>query len=170
MKMLFLKRHKDALTYLFLGLILFILYLFQNVQSLPSPLGLIPAIVVVYVAVCGSVMGEYVGCIMGFMGGLLCDTSATSSYCFNLVVLTALGIACGLLGTRLFTRRFVCTLTLSFLALLVYFSLQWLVVGVIFGNEGFYYLLRYSLPSVLYSLLYVLPIYPLISIIDKRNS
>ncbi|MBR2152598.1 MAG: hypothetical protein IJ944_04865 [Clostridia bacterium] len=170
MKVLFLKRHKNALTYLFLGLILFILYLYQNVNTLPSPLGLIPAIVVVYVAVCGSIMGEYVGCVMGFMGGLLCDVSAPLSYCFNLVVLTAIGIACGFLGTRLFTRRFVCTLTLSFLALVVYFILQWLVVGVIFGNEGFYYLLRYSLPSVLYSLLYVLPVYPLVSIINKRIS
>ena len=170
MKILFSKRHKDALTYLFLGLILFILYLFQNVNSLPAPFGLIPAIVVVYVAVCGSVMGEYVGSVMGFLGGLLCDTSAPSSYCFNLIVLTALGIACGLLGTRLFTKRFVCTLALSFLALLMYFVLQWFVVGVIFGNEGFYYLLRYSLPSVLYSVLYVLPVYPLISIINKRNS
>ncbi len=170
MKTVFFNRHKNALTYLFLGLILFILYLFQNVNSLPSPLGLIPAVVVVYVAVCGSVLGEYVGCIMGFVGGLLCDTSAPSSYCFNLVILTALGIVCGLLGTRLFTKRFVCTLTLSFLALLTYFILQWLIVGVIFGNEGFYYLLRYSLPSVLYSLLYVLPVYPLISAINKRNS
>ncbi len=168
--LIIIKRHKNALTYLFLGLILFILYLFQNTNTLPSPLGLIPAIVVVYVAICGSVMGEYIGCVIGLVGGLLCDAAAPSSYCFNLVVLTALGIACGFLGTRLFTKRLICTLTLTFLALLLYFILKWLIVGVIFGNEGFYYLTRYALPSVLYSLLYLFPIYPMITIINKRNS
>ena len=170
MKTVLLKRHKDALTYVFLGLILFILYLFQNVNTFPAPFGLIPAIVVVYVAVCGSVMGEYIGCVMGLIGGLLCDAATPSSYCFNLVILTTLGIVCGFLGTRLFTKRFICTLTLSFLTLLAYFLLRWLIVGVIFGNEGFYYLVRYALPSVLYSLIYALPIYPLITLINKRNS
>ncbi len=170
MKTSFFKNHKNALTYLYLGLILFILYLFQSVNTLPSPFGLVPAITIVFVAVCASVFGEYVGCIMGLLGGLLCDTAGPSSYCFNLIVLTALGIMCGLLSTRFFTRRFVCTLAMSALVLLIYFILHWLVIRVIIGNDGFYYLYRYALPSVVYSVIYVFPIYPAVALLNKRNS
>lgn len=166
----FFKKHKNALTYLYLGLILFILYLFQSTNTLPTPYGLIPAILVVYVAVCASVFGEYTGCVMGFMGGLLCDTAGPSSYCFNLIILTAIGIGCGLLSTRLFTKRFICTLVLSVIALVFYFIMHWLILGVIFGEDGFYYLVRFSLPSILYSLIYVFPIYPIASLLNKRNS
>jgi len=170
MKTSLFKNRTNALTYVYLGLILFILYLFQCVNTFPSPFGLIPAVVVVFVAVSGSVFGEYVGCIMGFIGGLLCDTAGPSSYCFNLVVLTALGVACGLLSTRLFTKRFTSTLVTSGLTLLVYFVLHWLVLGVIFGNDGFYYLIRYSVPSTFYSALYVFPVYPAVALLNKRNA
>lgn len=164
------KKNKNLLTYISLGVLLFIIYLFQSVGAIPHIFGLIPAVTVIYTVVCASVCGEYIGCIIGLVGGLFCDAGAPNSYCFNLIVLTALGITCGLLSAHLFTKRFLSVLFLSAVSVTVYFILHWLIIQLILGNDNMYYLIRYSLPSVLYSILFIFPIYPLVKIISKRNA
>ena len=169
MKIGIFKRNRNLITYILLGVCTLILYLFESVHAFPAFWGVFPAVTLVFVSLCGSVCGEYIGCVIGLIGGILCDVGASSSFCFNLIVITLIGTVCGLLSSQLFTKRFISSLLLTLSSLVFYFLIHWLIYKVIAGCEGFSYLWHFSLPLVIHSFIYSIPLYFVVKFISKRK-
>ena len=99
--------------------------------------------------------------IVGFLVGACADSVANGSYCFNTVMLMLIATAVCLLANTLFNKNIHAILVMSLLFTVFYFSTNWLVFGF-FGNTpqlSMKLLLGYSLPSAIYTAVFILPFY-----------
>ena len=163
------KRTKQYAQYILLALLLL---LFWGVQSAPQTLlsfgAVRPVLLAAMVAVVGVVYGEMTGGIFGFFSGVLMDAYTTPSVGFHVVVLTALGMACGLMVKHLFMNNTLSALVTVLAASLVYFTLYWLLFKVILGgNGGMGYFFRFSLPATGYTAVCGWILLPLIRLIRR---
>ena len=138
-----------------------------SVQSAPDGIltvwGISPVLLVSLIACIGMIYGEMIGGVFGLAAGLLMDVYTTPCVGFHIVVLTAVGIGCGLIIRHLFMNNLLASFTLILGVCLVYFVLYWLLFKVILGGGGgWVYLYRFSLSGTVYSAVFGGLFYPLL--------
>lgn len=120
-----------------------------------SPYLFVPLVVAV-----AMYYGEITGMFFGLFVGLLADTAATSSYCFNTIFFSFAGFAVGILVAYLFNFNFQASLALSVLASFLYFGIKWLIFFVFPDVQGkIYFLFQHALPSAFYTSVFIIPLF-----------
>lgn len=152
------------------GLFLLVLVLLQSVPGLiPSVGGALPVLVLPFVVTVGVFERELAGAAFGLAAGLLMDLFSPHVGGFNAVSLMIIGCVCGLFVSYLLTVTLRSALLLFCGASVLYFTSQWLIYYVFKGYERpFYYLYQYQLPSFLYTLLFLIPIYYFVRMLWRR--
>ncbi len=98
----------------------------------------------------GFYFGCYTGALLGFVSGVLTDVYS-APLCYNTVVLTLLGFACGLITMYLFNRNLAAVCVLSPSVSFLYFFVKWLVIYAFSDPVPGFVLLHYTLPSFIYT-------------------
>jgi len=163
-----------------LGVLLFLVAMAQNVPWLPGlfgawPLPLIP------LAVCIAVLDQEIpGILFGAAAGILWDFSS-AGVSWHALYLTAIAFACAMLMRYVLNRNPLTIALLMFLFNVLYLLLRWLFDHALpyfnrshapsrpFGDTALI-LLRYSLPSLAYTMALAPLCYCLALLIVKRTS
>lgn len=98
----------------------------------------------------GFYFGEYAGAVYGLMMGALTDVYSSTLF-YNAVALTVVGFAAGLLIARLFNRNLAAASVISSGASAVYFFIKWLVLYAFTDPVPMFVLVRFTLPSLVYT-------------------
>ena len=110
--------------------------------------------------------------LTGLACGIFMDSCALGSFCFNAIALMLIGLFVSLASNNLFNKNIFAAAVLSLITAAVYFILLWLVFHT--NDESFsdslIYLLKYALPSAIYTALFILPFYYLFRYFNKRVS
>lgn len=154
-------RYPSYLHYVILGVILLVLFLWQSAPGQGLTLfGVRPLPAVMLVALIGIVYGEFAGGLFGLIAGLLMDMYTTPSVCFNVVLLTALGMICGLAIQHLLIPNFYAHLVLTLGCCFVYYLFYFIVIQWLLGEGTWYYFFRFSLPATVYTWAVGMILYP----------
>ena len=88
------------------------------------------------------------------------------------IALLIIGTAACLAANRLFNKNIRATVVLSLLVAVIYFFAQWITFNSIghSAKEGLEYLFRYSLPSAIYTSVFVIPFYFIFKHFDKLKN
>ncbi len=112
--------------------------------------------------------GEWWGFTAGILSGIFADAVTNGSYCFNAVILLLVGLLSGVLLRKYLNRNIFSAVALSGISSGIYFFLKGLFfIGDYGALQGAEYLLLHSLPSAVYSALFIIPFYFLGKLIKK---
>lgn len=109
---------------------------------------------------------------VGLACGIFMDACALGSYCFNAIILLLIGAFVSLTSSNLFNKNIRSAVVLSLTTSTIYFVMLWLVFhtdGVTL-TDSLLYLLKYALPSAIYTALFIIPFYYLLRHFNKRVS
>jgi rod shape-determining protein MreD len=115
----------------------------------------------------GFYFGGLTGAVFGFVSGILLDVFS-STLCYNTVCMTLIGFVCGMLMNYLFNRNLAAAIVMNFSAAIIYFVVKWLIFYAFFDPLPSFVLLRYTLPSAIYTAVCGIVIYFIIFPILKR--
>lgn len=108
--------------------------------------------------------GEFIGGIFGLLAGMLADLGSYNIFGFNTLLLLVSCCAIGLLIIYLMKNSKINAVILSFSVLLLRGFLEYFFVYLIWNYENSWKILLYRiLPTIIYSLVFVVPIYILFS-------
>lgn len=158
-----MRSEKRVTPFILLGVLVLLCWLLQSAPGGFLPLFHVsPVLLPILVAAIGMAYGETVGALYGLAAGVLMDLYTIPSLGFHAVLLTAVGIVCGLAVKHFLMQHLAAALVLAGTVAVAYFVLYWLVFKVIAGGGGaLYYLVRFSLPAAVYSGLWGLVFCPL---------
>ena len=104
--------------------------------------------------------GEITAMFYGLGIGLLADTVASGSYCFNTLFLCFAGLVVGVLSEYVFNRNLQAAAALSVITAFIYFGLKWVFFFFFPDVQGkMFFLLQYCLPSAFFTSVLIVPIY-----------
>lgn len=108
----------------------------------------------------------------GLFTGILMDSVAAGAASFNAVLLAVIALCTSLVVRYFFNNNIRSALTLSFTGSLVYFIVKWVMFfafkETVQGN--FIYLLKFALPAVLYTNIFIFPFYYLQKALYNRRT
>lgn len=165
-----LTRSNAYLRYTVLGLLALAVYFFQTTPHLLpaiggfSPLPLVPLVIVV-------AMREYegAGAVFGLACGLLMDVTGTSMAGLYSILLLLVGFACSTLIQSLLNDTLRTALLLGSVGTLLVCTVHWVVTCVVAGlPKAFGFLLHQYLPILLYTMVFLIPLYYLVGWIKRR--
>ncbi len=102
---------------------------------------------VALVAAVGMNYGPFLGGIFGAITGLFLDVYTVPSVGFHLVVITLLGLGCGLAVNHLLLQNRYARFVLCLVSALFYNTAYFVVLKWILGGHDITYFFRYSLPT-----------------------
>lgn len=143
-----------------LALLIFCSHILQNVLSFPPEIFGVRCWLLISLTVCiGMFERESAGLMLGLFAGLLWDVVSGHGDGFNTLFLMVIGAVCGLLINLWMRNNLLTALLLSGGAHVLYILL-YMVFFILAGGvqDAGFLLLRYYLPTCLYSLL-LTPIY-----------
>ncbi len=107
--------------------------------------------------------------VCGLILGACADSVASGSYCFNTIALLVIGTAACLCANNLFNKNIRAAIVLSFVFSVLYFFAQWVTFHAIgyTSRAALQYLFSYSLPSAIYTSLFIIPFYLIFKHFDK---
>lgn len=115
---------------------------------------------------------ELPAALTGMLVGIFMDAFSSSCSYFHTILFFIIGGTVSVLVHYLLNNNFRSGIMLSLVATLLYFILRWLFFHAfkedIVNSTG--YLMRYALPSVIYTNLFIVPFYFFQSFINKRKS
>lgn len=105
----------------------------------------------------------------GFVSGAFLDSVAGSTYCFNTIVFMLIGVFVSLVANNLFNKNIFAAAVLSLITSGAYYLLLWLCFHCIGASaeNSIGYLLRYALPSAVYTAVFIFPFYFLYKYFNK---
>lgn len=109
-----------------------------------------------------SVFGSvYSAAVWGFITGACLDSITSGSYCFNSIILVLIAVAANLCANNLFNKNIRSAAVLTLLASVFYFVIKWIFFFAIGSsiNQSMVYLLKYALPSAVYSAIFAFPFF-----------
>ena len=97
----------------------------------------------------------------GLICGIVLDSVTLGSYCFNAVCLMLLAVLAHLLTERVFNRNLKATVFLCLLISIIYYMFYWLffIAFSLSFSSNLEYLLKFALPSSIYTAFTVIPFY-----------
>lgn len=154
------QRYANTLYY-WLGLIFFILLIFQRMPFLSLKIGnAYPIVVFPAILLLSCFLGEWVGFWFGLFSGLLLDTLAGRSPVFNTVAFVVLAVGAGLVYHYVLNKNLPAVLLGNFGFCLVYYFAKWFFLYCIGpGGDSGGILFFYFLPSAIYTALWTIPFY-----------
>lgn len=107
--------------------------------------------------------------VLGLILGACADSVASESYCFNTIALLVIGTAACLCANNLFNKNIRATVVLSFVFSVIYYFAQWITFHAIgyTSRAALEYLFSFSLPSAIYTSLFIIPFYFIFRYFDK---
>lgn len=108
----------------------------------------------------------------GLICGIVLDSVTVGSYCFNAVCLMLLAVLANLLAERVFNRNLKATVFLCLLISIIYYLFYWLffIAFSLSFSGNMEYLLKFALPSSIYTALTVIPFYFLFNYFNKKKT
>lgn len=141
------------------GIIAFIIYIFHYTDLLDisvyhaSPLILLPITVGV-----AMFYDELTGLIFGLCCG--CAMDAVTGGIYNTLFFMLMGFIVSLLSQRIFNKNLPGAITLTSISTLIYYGLLWFIDYLLPDVQGkVYILLWHYFPSVIYTVLFIIPFY-----------
>ena len=126
----------------------------QNTPGLlPEPFGAHQLAVTVMVVCIAMFERETAGMLLGLLAGVVLDVTGGTQG-INAILLTVVGLVCGMLVNNMIRNNIVTALIFSALALLVHTFVYWIVFVAAAGVHGGRLLLTFCLPSVLYTVIF----------------
>lgn len=110
--------------------------------------------------------------IAGMFCGIIMDSSANNSYCFNAIVLLLIGTFVSVSSNTLFNKNLPSATVISLICSTIYYLLQWAIFHTFTEGikNGLAFLLQISLPSAVLTALFIFPFYFLYKYIDKLKN
>lgn len=98
---------------------------------------------------------------VGFLIGVLMDSSASGAVCFNTAALMISAAMVSVFAERLFNRNIRSAILLCVFVSLIYFLMRWAIFYAFLeeARDNLTYLLSYAFPSVLYTNIFIFPFY-----------
>lgn len=158
-----------AILQLLMFILLFLLH-FSGVLAINS-LHATPLIVLPFMIAFCMFSQELPAALTGMTVGIFMDAFSSVDSYFHTVLFFIIGCTVSVLVHYLLNNNFRTSIVLSLVATLLYFTLRCLFFyssGGMVNSTG--YLMRYALPSVIYTNLFIVPFYFLQSYINKRKS
>ena len=154
-----------------LALIILLISVLQNTDGFFPQIFGIRALILIPAVVCISMFERDIyGMLLGLFAGMLWDVFASGAS-FNALFLLSVGFICGTLINTIMRNNIVTALILSTAAILFYIILYWVFNYVLTGfDSAAYMLLRYYLPSVLYTAVFTPIMFIIIRNVEKRFS
>ena len=105
--------------------------------------------------------GELGGVLAGTALGIVLDSVSATPTGFNTVTLIVISFSGTLISHYLFNRNLKSAIALCLICATAYFVARWLVCFAFAGDtEGsFYYLIRYAVPSAVYTTVFIIPFF-----------
>ncbi len=152
---------KQGYNYLALGILGFILYVIQYSGLLPSIGGCYPVLLLPLVIIGGAFFGAVPGIVIGAIVGTAMDIYTGDSPSFNLLIMSIIGCAIGLMITYLLNHNWPAITILTIGTSLFYFFVRWLWFYSSTGGFASYYL-SIGVPSAIYTSVLCFPVYFLV--------
>ncbi len=154
-----------------LALILLLTSVLQNTDGFFPQLFGVRALLLIPAVVCISMFERDIyGMLLGLFAGALWDVFASGAS-FNALFLLTVGFICGTLINTIMRNNVVTAGILSVAAILFYVIVYWLFNYVFAGlDSAAFMLLRYYLPSVVYTALFIPLTFIIIRNIEKHFS
>ncbi len=165
------QRKKLITRRLCLALILLLLSVLQNTDGFFPQIFGVRALILIPAVVCMAMYERDIwGMLLGLFAGALWDITASGAS-FNALYLLTVGFVCGTLINTIMRNNVVTAMILSTLATLIYNIGYWAVsfVGGGMDNSGFI-LVRYYLPSILYTMLFIPLTFITVRAVEKKFS
>ncbi len=154
-----------------LALILLLLSVLQNTDGLFPQIFGVRALLLIPAVVCVAMFERDIfGMIFGLFAGALWDVfSSGASY--NALFLLSVGFICGTLINTIMRNNVVTAGILSFTAITLYTLVYWLFHFVFGGlDSAAYMLLRYYLPGIFYTALFIPFMFIIVRSVEKHFS
>lgn len=153
-------------------LIFFVSMLFYYTGVLPLTIKCITPLLILPILTAFSIFNTpVVSAVAGLFCGVFMDANALDSYCFNAIVLVIIGAFVTVSSNNLFNKNIFAAMVLSLITAVFYFTLQWVVFETnnITIKDSLIYLLKYALPSAVYSAVFIIPFYYLYRYFERRK-
>lgn len=163
---------KIKIPFVLIAHILFIVivYILQSMVFTYIPIGgVYPVLLPIAVVGIATFEGSSRGGGYGLLAGMLCDVSFNQPVSVMTVVLTAVGIVVGVLSETIMARGFP-TYFLCCAGVLVLTSFISMFSLVFFANVEFSALIRTGVMQAFYSIIFSLPIYPVVRTLGRKVS
>ncbi len=148
-------------VYCVLGLNCFFLFILQRTPGLSfkigtaTPILLIPMIVAV-----ACFLREWAGFLFGLVCGIALDVFVGGSRCFHTVALLLIGALAGLLYHYFFNRNIKSAIIGGVCFSFAFCLARWIYLCLAQGDSSaFLMLIRYEIPSALYTSLFIVPFF-----------
>ncbi len=149
-----------ALKFISYFSVIFIIFILQNTPHFLEIWGVKPNAIYVAAAVTAMYEGEFAGGIVGMITGMLCDYSSYPIHGFNAMLLLICCTAIGLAVIYFMKNNKLNAFTFSAAVLSLRGFLEYYFVYAIWKYEKSEIILyRHIIPTILYSLLFVIPIF-----------
>lgn len=165
----YIEKYHSHLYYL-LAILCFGLFILQRINGLSLKIGnAFPVLLVPAVIMIACFLREWTGFLAGLLSGIALDTVTNGTTCFNTITLMLLGVSAGLIFRLLMNRNIKSALIIGFLGCLVYFVAKWFFLDVLSGDaSAMQLLLRYHLPSALYTAVFTVPFFFFVRKLTKK--
>lgn len=166
---MFKEQKHSYIYYSAIGLMLSAVYFIQTSTGLiPELFGVLPNPAFVLLIVFAMFGGEWAGIVAGLALGIATDVISAAPDGFNSLLMMLVGFVSAVLSVYLFNRRLPAAMLLCAICCAVYYTALWAVRVLPDGYDGAWlYLLRYSLPSALYSWLFIFPFWGIVSAVSR---
>lgn len=154
-----------------LGLNCFFLLILQRAPGLSLTIGTAtPALLVAMVVVIACFLKEWTGFLFGLVCGIGLDVFSSGSRSFNTVCLLIIGAFAGILYHYFFNRNIKSVIIGGTIFSFIYFILRWFYLCLLEGDSSaLLMLVRYDLPSALYTSFFAIPLFYYIRWLVKRH-
>ena len=158
-------------VYLGIAVLYFFIFIFSRIPGLSLTLFGITPILLIPALIAGAMFfKETFSLIMGIYVGVLLDSTTATGF-FNTAVFTVIGLAAGILASHLLNQNIRAAALLSLIMSFVYYFAKWFFY-ILIGNEPqkLEYLFQISIPSCIYTAIFIIPFYYLFKFIYKKFS
>lgn len=161
--------NRNVIKYLLLSLLFLLLFLLQFTPGFFPKFGRVSAYLIVPAIVSIALFErETVGTIFGLVGGMMWDFVSAEIDGFHALILMATGCICGLLIDYLMRNNLFSGFFVTLAATFAHIFFYWFFFIAMRGYAGSWYALGcIYLPSVLYTMVFFVPIYYLVKLICK---
>ena len=168
-----MNKKKHPFIFTFNVLIFFILILLHYTDKIGINInGVSPILVLPLLTAFSIFHSPLTSAITGMLAGVVMDTCAIGSQCFNAIILLCLGAGISVTSNILFNKNVLSATVLSLITAFIYHISQWLVFQS-FGKSvanSITYLLKYAMPSALIAAAFIFPFYYLYKYFNKISS
>ena len=164
------KNTKKALIFTFNALIIFLVSSLHYSDFLDLKIRSADATLIIPLLVAFSLWySPLTSAVAGMTAGIIMDSSAHGSYCFNAIILLIIGALVSVSSSTLFNKNLPSAIVISFICSAIYHFMQWAIFhtyseGV---TNGFTFFLEITVPSIVLTTLFIFPFYFLYKYINK---